>query len=149
MRQPGEIATFDLRGTPPQRLAGLPGAAGDFWLAAAWVPPERAPAAAAAAESATVVQDTALRTDSTQVGGGADSTVIYLQVSRTQNSEWAGVLAKQLRNDGYPASILPPSEPEDGYRVLVGPYQTREAADSTGKRLGRAYFLLHLPARRP
>lgn len=147
VRQNDEVAAFELRRTPPERIAWLHAAAEDLWLAAAWVPPERVPAAVAAAESATVAQDSALRTHSTHVT--VDSTAIYLQVSRTQNSEWAGLLAKQLRSDGYLASILPPKEPEDGYRVLIGPYPTREAAESTGKRLGRAYFLLRLPARHP
>jgi cell division septation protein DedD len=147
VREDDLLVTFDLRRTPPQRIARLPSVAADFWLVAAWVPRERVPAAVAAAESATVAQDSALRADSVRVA--VDSTVIYLQVSRTQNAEWADALAKQLKTDGFPVSILPPKEPEDGYRVLVGPYLTREAAESTGKQLGRAYFLLHLPARHP
>ena len=111
------------------------------------MPAERLPAAVAAAESATVVQDSALQADSTLIR--ADSTALYLQVSRTQNPEWAELLNKQLKGDGYPALVLQPKEPEDGYRVLVGPYSTREEAESTGKRLGRAYFILKLPAKSP
>jgi len=74
---------------------------------------------------------------------------VYLQVSRTQNPDWADLLTRQLKSDGYPASILAPKETEEGYRVVVGPYATREAAESTGKRLGRAYFILRLPAKSP
>jgi cell division septation protein DedD len=74
---------------------------------------------------------------------------MYLQVSRTQNAEWAQLLMRQLKGDGYPASILDPSEPEDGYRVVVGPFSVREAADSVGRAMGRPYFVLRLPAKKP
>ena len=142
-----DVASFDLRQAPPPRLGRLKDAGSDLWIAVAWVPPERLPAAVAAAESATVVQDSALQTDSTLIA--SDSTVIYLQVSRTQNPDWANLLSGQLKGDGYPASVVPPREEEDGYRVVIGPYPSREAAESTGRRLGRAYFLLRLPAKSP
>jgi hypothetical protein len=147
IRSDEDLAAFDLRQSPPAQIARLPGVADDLWLAAAWIPPERIPAAVAAAESATVVQDSALRPDTLPRAG--DSTAIYLQLSRTQNPDWADLLARQLKSDGYPATILPPKEPEEGYRVVVGPYATREAAESTGKLLGRAYFILKLPAKSP
>lgn len=147
VRSGDDLAAYDLRQVPPARIATLEGGGSDLWLTAAWVPAERLPAAVAAAESATVVQDSALQADSTLIR--ADSTALYLQVSRTQNPEWAELLNKQLKGDGYPALVLQPKEPEDGYRVLVGPYSTREEAESTGKRLGRAYFILKLPAKSP
>jgi hypothetical protein len=147
VRNGDDLMALDLRQVPPRVIATLPKGADDLWMAVAWVPPERLTAAVAAAESASVVQDSALRGDSTRVT--ADSTAVYLQVSRTQNSDWADLLTKQLKGDGYPATVLPPTQPEEGYRVLIGPYQNREAAESTGKRLGRAYFILKLPAKRP
>ena len=142
-----DLATFDLRQSPPPKTATLPGGGADLWLAAAWVPPDRLPAAVAAAESASATQDSALQADSTVTL--SDSSAIYLQVSRTQNPDWADLLTRQLKSDGYPASILAPKGPEEGYRVVVGPYPTREAAESTGKQLGRAYFILRLPAKSP
>ncbi len=147
IRSGDDLAAYDLRQTSPAQIARLEGGGADLWLAAAWVPPERIPAAVAAAESATVVQDSALRVDSLPKAG--DSTAIYLQLSRTQNPDWADLLTRQLKSNGYPATILPPKEPEEGYRVVVGPYATREAAESTGKLLGRAYFILKLPAKSP
>jgi hypothetical protein len=143
------IEAFDLRRAPPVRLAVLDAAAEDYWLAAAWVPPERVPAAVAAAESATVIQDSGLLVETPQQATVPPPEVLYLQISRTQNPEWAELLTRQLKDGGHPASVLPPGEPEDGYRVIVGPYPNREAAESAGKLLGRAYFLLRLPARRP
>jgi hypothetical protein len=147
VRRGETVASYDLRTSPPRLLASLPGAGNDLWLAAAWLPRERLSAAVAAAESATVVQDSALIADTTLVAG--DSTIIYLQLSRTQNPEWASQLAKQLKLDGLPASVINPKEAEDGYRVVVGPYPSREAAESTGRKLGRSYFVLKLPAKRP
>jgi hypothetical protein len=147
VRDADDLVALDLRQAPPLAISRLPQGGEDLWMAVAWVPPERLTAAVAAAESASVTQDSALRSDSSRVA--ADSTAIYLQVSRTQNSDWADLLTKQLKGDGYPATVLPPTEPEEGYRVLIGPYRSREAAESTGKRLGRAYFILKLPAKRP
>ncbi len=69
-------------------------------------------------------------------------------MSRTQNAEWATLLMKQLQADGFPAAILNPTEPEDGFRVVVGPYPTREGADSAGRAMGRPYFVIRLPGRR-
>ncbi len=147
VRSGDDVLAYDLLQAPPKRIAELKTGGNDLWLAASWVPRERLPAAVAAAESASVTQDSALRVDSTSTAG--DSLAIYLQVSRTQNPDWADLLSKQLKGDGFPALVLSPKEEEDGYRVLVGPYDTREAAESTGKRLGRAYFILKLPAKRP
>ena len=138
---------FDLRQIPVRRISVLKGGGEDLWLVAAWVPPERLPAAAAAAESASVVQDSALTVEPRKPA--ADSAAVYLQISRTQNPEWADLLVRQLKQDGYPASVLKPAEEEEGYRVVIGPFASREEADSTGRKLGRAYFVLRLPQQRP
>lgn len=142
LRQGDDVVSLDLRQSPPREVARLAGGGRDFWLTIPWVPPERIPAAIAAAESASVVQDSALATGI--LPSAPDSLVMYLQVSRTQNEEWAALLVKQLRGDGYPASVLPPTEPEDGYRVVVGPYSIRETADSVGRAMGRPYFLIRV-----
>ncbi|NOT09983.1 MAG: hypothetical protein HOP28_17460 [Gemmatimonadales bacterium] len=142
-----DVVTYDLLKAPPKQTAILPGAAADFWLAIAWVPRERLSAATAAAESAGVAQDSALAAqDSTLVA--ADSTDIYLQVSTSQNPEWAAQLAQKLKEDGFPASVLDPTTTDEGFRVVVGPFTTRELAEETGKRLGRAYFVIRRPPRR-
>src|SRR5439155_336981 len=36
---------------------------------------------------------------------------------------------------------LPPQHPDDGYRVVLGPYATREQAEATGRRLGRPFWI--------
>jgi hypothetical protein len=148
VRQGNDVTTWDLRQVPPALQGSLEGAGEDIWVAAAWVPRDRMPAAVAAAESATVVQDSALVADST-VAQTVDSTDIYLQVSLSQNSEWAAQLANQLKADGFAASVLQPTQPEEGYRVVIGPYATRELAEEGGKKLGRSYFIIRRPPRRP
>ena len=40
---------------------------------------------------------------------------------------------------------LDPTTADDGYRVVVGPYPTREAAEEAGRKLGRPYFVLTNP----
>lgn len=148
VRRGDDVASYDLRQAPPRLIASLPGTGHDVWLAAAWVPRERVSAAVAAAESATVAQDSALLVaDSSR--SQADSVGIYLQVSTSQNRDWAGELAKQLKTAGFPAKVLDPSGPDDGYRVVVGPYPTRESAEENGRKLGRAYFILRQPTKSP
>ena len=147
LRQGGDVASLDLRQVPPLRIAVLKGGAADLWLAPAWVPRERIQATVAAAESATVAQDSALAADSAAIP--ADSTLIYLQVSSSQNKEWSEDLARQLREGGFPATVLEPKGEEEGYRVVIGPYPTEEAALAIGRTLGRAYFVLRRPASRP
>lgn len=147
VRRGEDVASFDLRKVPPPRTALLRGGGADLWLAPAWVPRERVPAAVAAVESATVAQDSALISDSSRAG--ADSILIYLQVSSSQNPDWSEELAKQLKATGFPASVLPPKGEEEGYRVVVGPYPSEDAAVEVGRKLGRAYFVLRQPVRRP
>jgi hypothetical protein len=142
-----DVASFDLRQAPPRAMGRLEGAGEDLWLAAAWLPRDRVQAAAAAAESATVVQDTALVADSLKLN--ADSVGIFLQVSTSQNPDWAAQLAKQLKDAGFPSRVLQPKGPDDGYRVVVGPYATREIAEENGRKLGRPFFILRESPPRP
>ncbi len=67
---------------------------------------------------------------------------MYLQVSSSQNPDWAKAFAQQLKDGGFPAKVLDPGTATEGYRVVVGPYTTRSDADSVGKRLGRSYFII-------
>ena len=52
------------------------------------------------------------------------------------------LFADQLRQGGFPSRVFEPTTPEDGFRVVVGPYATREEADAAGRRLGRPYFIV-------
>jgi hypothetical protein len=101
------------------------GAAGDRWLALAWDP--RRPALQLA--------------DQAQPAAESGNEVLYVQVSVSQNETWAQDLANDLKKAGMNASVMPPSTPDEGYRVVLGPYPTREAADDAGRRLGRPFWV--------
>ncbi len=143
-----DVATYDLRQAPPAPRGVLKGAGSDLWATAAWVSRERLPAAVAAAESATVAQDKAMVADSI-IAPVTDSTEIYLQVSLSQNPIWAAQLADTLKAHGFPASVLKPEQAEEGYRVVIGPYSSRDQAEETGKKLDRSYFVIRRPPGRP
>lgn len=67
--------------------------------------------------------------------------VYYAQVSSTSNQAWAEDLAERLRAGGVDATVLHPTSIEDRYRVVLGPFGSRDQADDMGRRLGRAYFV--------
>jgi len=37
--------------------------------------------------------------------------------------------------------VLPPQTPDDGYRVVLGPYSTRAQAEEIGRKLGRPFWI--------
>lgn len=109
--------------TPRGRVDG---GARDQWLTAAWDP--RRPALQLAS-------DTSAQTATPSLGQ------FYVQVSSTANESWAQDLARNLRTAGMQASVLPPSTQEDRYRVVLGPFPTRESAEATGRKLGRPFWI--------
>jgi len=102
-------------------------AAADLWILTTWLPRgvPASPVSTAAAESA---------------GVGAEGP-LYVQVSTSQNPEWSGHLADDLTRAGLAARVLAPQHPDDGYRVVLGPYPTRAQAEATGRRLGRPFWI--------
>jgi hypothetical protein len=106
--------------------------AADLWLALRWRPVRDAEAQAAA--------------DSGKMMAGADSTAappsVYLQVSSSQNPTWANELSDKLKAAGLPASVLPPARSDEAYRVVLGPYATREQAEEAGKKIGMPSFVV-------
>src|SRR5205823_4415626 len=75
--------------------------------------------------------------DSAAVGEG----LLYVQVSTSQNEAWSTEMAQQLSRAGLTARVLPPHGPDDGYRVVLGPYPTRAQAEAIGRKLGRPYWI--------
>lgn len=139
-----DVAVFSLATAPPHPVKQVPGGGRDLWLAIPWVPVQRAPEAIAAAESALIRQDSALVADSA-VAEERERAVMWLQVSSSQNPDWANDLAEQLRLAGHSATVWKPEPPDESYRVVVGPYSSRDAADEAGSRLGRPYFVVVRP----
>jgi hypothetical protein len=101
--------------------------AADLWVLTTWLPRgvPASPVSAAASDSA---------------GVGAEGP-LYVQVSTSQNPEWSGHLADDLNRAGMNARVLPPQNPDDGYRVVLGPFPTRAQAEATGRRLGRPFWI--------
>lgn len=68
--------------------------------------------------------------------------VYYAQLASTANLAWASDRVSDLVTAGLPARIVMPSQFEDRYRVVLGPYGTREEADHNGQQLGQSYFVI-------
>ncbi len=120
----------DVVSAGPDSLTGIgkvTGGASDTWVLTTWLP--------RGVPSSTVSSAT-----SDSAGVGAEGP-LYVQVSTSQNPEWSGHLADDLTRAGLAARVLPPQHPDDGYRVVLGPYPTRAQAEATGRRLGRPFWI--------
>jgi hypothetical protein len=106
----------------------MAGGAADQWVLTTWLPRGSLRALADAAQGVTPAGDTT---------GGA----MYVQVSVSQNQDWSTEMAQQLTRAGLAARVLPPAHPDDGYRVVLGPYPTREQAEAIGRKLGRPFWI--------
>jgi hypothetical protein len=67
--------------------------------------------------------------------------VLYVQVSVSRNLTWSTEMAQQLSRAGLAARVLSPSRPDEGYRVVLGPYGTRAEAEAIGRKLGRPFWI--------
>jgi hypothetical protein len=133
VRNGADVRAFDLGASGLPATGAVAGGAADLWLPLAWLPAEeqrRELAAAGEPDSGAAPADTAARP------------AIYLQVSSSQNPAWADELAGKLKAAGLPASVLQPKSGEEAYRVVLGPYATREQAEATGKSLGMPSFVI-------
>jgi len=127
-----DVVAYDLTQEALPESGRVRGGAADFWLPMAWTPET-----GTASIGPEVTAGDSAQSDSL----GAPDTRVYLQVSSSQNKAWSSELARQLEQQGLPASVLDPHSPDEGFRVVLGPYPTREAAESTGRRLGRPFFI--------
>jgi hypothetical protein len=105
--------------------------AGDAWLPLRWQPPQEAGVPVNADSAALAAADSA----------GKRATV-YLQVSSSQNPVWAEELSRKLRAAGLPAAVLKPARSDEAFRVVLGPYATREQAEETGRGIGMPSFVV-------
>ena len=142
-----DVVGWNLAASIPTPVARVPGGALDTWLAIPWVPPQRARAFAAALEEASALQDSSLVSNRERATAGP---TFFLQISSSQSPVWARELADQLVKDGLPATVWRPTGVSDGYRVVIGPFATRDEAEDAGRDLGRPYFTVTGPqATRP
>jgi hypothetical protein len=131
-RRDDDLVALDL-GTEgfPER-GRIRGGARDVWIPLSWHPAQDA-GPAEEADSALLAVDP----DSASGGGS-----VFLQVSSSQNPSWANELSQRLRAAGLPASVLEPRRSDEAYRVVLGPYATREQAEETGRRIGMPSFIV-------
>jgi hypothetical protein len=132
MRRGTDVLALDLGHDGFPETGRVKDAAGDLWLPLRWRPARDAEVQAAA-DSGKVVSDS----DSTQAAPS-----VFLQVSSSQNPTWANELSGKLRSAGLPASVLPPARSDEAYRVVLGPYATREQAEEAGKKIGMPSFVV-------
>ncbi len=130
VRRGDDVVGVDLSASGFTELGRVEGGAADFWLPIAWHPAQESELpfgdSVAVAAAAT---------------GPARATV-YLQVSSSQNPAWANELSDKLSAAGLPASVLPPQRSEEAFRVVLGPYATREQAMETSRKLGMPSFIV-------
>jgi len=110
------------------------GAAADLWTLSTWRPRTGYRGALADAQA------TLPATDTSGAGAGAEGPM-YVQVSTSQNEAWSSEMAQQLTRAGLAARVLQPKNPDDGYRVVLGPYATRAQAEAIGRKLGRPFWI--------
>ena len=131
VRRGADLVALDLGAPGFKQVGRVAGGASDYWLPLAWRPP---------AENEIPVESDSTATASAD--SGANRPVVYLQVSSSQNPTWASELSEKLRAAGLPASVLTPKRAEEAYRVVLGPYATREQAEETGRKLGMPSFIV-------
>jgi hypothetical protein len=132
VRAGADVRALDLGRKKLTTTGAVAGGADDLWLPLSWLPAEEQQQLAA--ENA----DTSAEASDS----GAAVPGIFLQVSSSRNPSWANELAGKLKAAGLPASVLPPKSGEDAYRVVLGPYASRDQAEATGKSLGMPSFVI-------
>jgi hypothetical protein len=130
-RRGKDVVAVDLgaKGFPVR--ARVEGGAADTWLPLTWHPPQE--------------EGVPVNADSAALAAAADSAKaasVYLQVSSSQNPVWAQELSQKLRAAGLPAAVLKPARSDEAYRVVLGPYATREQAEETGRGIGMPSFVV-------
>lgn len=129
LRQGDDVVAYrvDTAGTKVHEEGRVADAAADLWVVTRWRPRWGAPPAAAAGVAA--------------ADAAAGGEILYVQVSVSRNINWSNEMAQQLSRAGLAARVLEPTRPDEGYRVVLGPYATRADAEAIGKRLGRPYWI--------
>jgi hypothetical protein len=131
VRRGADLVALDLSANGFKEMGRVKGGAGDFWLPLAWHPAQE--------------NDLAIEADSAMLAAadtGPARPTVYLQVSSSQNPTWANELSDKLRAAGLPASVLTPRRSGELFRVVLGPYGTREQAEETGRKLGMPSFIV-------
>jgi hypothetical protein len=151
VRDGQDVVARDITAADLTERTRLVGAAGDVFLAVPWTPrtarPTETVAEAAPVTVAAPVPDTVAAAAAPATPAPAEPSgpaAVWVQVTASQSAEYAQALADQLRATGFPSRVLQPRSEGDPFRVVVGPYPSREEAEAVGRRLGRPNFLTTL-----
>jgi len=136
VRKGRDVVGLDLErdGLHPRGLVAK--AADDIWVPLAWAP-------STAADEVVAASDTLAGPADSAAGGSAQR--FFLQVSSSRNPAWARELAEKIAAAGIKASVVDPANADDVYRVVVGPFASREQADSASRSLGMPSFVISGP----
>jgi hypothetical protein len=137
VRKGRDVVGLDLERDGLRQRGQVARAADDIWVPLAWAPasPEET-LVASAGDSAEVVADST---------GTSSGQRFFLQVSSSRNPAWARELAEKIAAAGIKASVVDPANADDVYRVVVGPFGSREQADSASRSLGMPSFVISGP----
>jgi hypothetical protein len=131
VRRGADLVALDISDSSFTERGRVEGGASDFWLPLAWHP---------AQETELPIESDSMAMAAADSGRGRPT--VYLQVSSSQNPTWASELSEKLRAAGLPAAVLTPRRSEEAYRVVLGPYATREQAEQTSRKLGMPSFIV-------
>lgn len=131
-RRRDDVVALDLEAEGFPAKGRIAGGARDTWLPLDWQPAQDA--------GPTVDADSALLAAAADSAAGGAT--VFLQVSSSQNPSWATELSERLKAAGLPASVLEPKRSDEAYRVVLGPYSTREQAEETGRKIGMPSFIV-------
>ncbi len=137
VRKGRDIVGLDLERDGLRTRGQVARAADDIWVPLAWAPPSAEEVVVAAA-----TDTLGTPVDSAATGPGQR---FFLQVSSSRNPAWARELAEKIAAAGINASVVDPANADDVYRVVVGPFGTREQADSASRSLGMPSFVISGP----
>lgn len=131
-RRGEDVVALDLGAKGFPERGRVTGGADDRWVPLAWHPGQES--------------EPTIEADSAALALAGDSAAgqakVFLQVSSSQNPAWASELSQKLRGAGLPASVLEPKRSDEAFRVVLGPYATREQAESTGRQIGMPSFIV-------
>jgi hypothetical protein len=131
VRRGTDLVALDVSAAGMPEVGRVKGGAADFWLPVAWHPAQEDELPIETDSAALAASDT-----------GPARPTVYLQVSSSQNPAWATELSGKLKAAGLPASVLGPKRSGEVFRVVLGPYGTREQAEETGRKLGMPSFIV-------
>ncbi|MFL5496378.1 MAG: SPOR domain-containing protein [Gemmatimonadales bacterium] len=130
-RQGHDVIARDLGKSGLPETGKVADAADDSWMVIGWRPAQDVETVVVSDSSAIAAADSEAAAPS-----------VYLQVSSSQNPSWANELSERLKAAGLPASVLPPKRSDEAFRVVLGPYASRDQAEETGRKIGMPSFVV-------